>query len=86
MVVPKVVEAMMKAAGGDLKTHQRQQRDHKQRGAGEIAPLQRHGDGVAGRLAQRGRCDFYDPEDQRDFGNLVERCRHIREQSVVGSV
>ena len=45
----------------------------KERGAGEIAPIERHGDGVAAGLAQRRGGDLDDPEAEGDFGNLARR-------------
>jgi len=47
-----------------------EQRQEK-RGAEEVAPIQRHGDGVAAGLAERRRRDLDDPEHQRDFGNFT---------------
>ena len=66
------IEVRMEPAGRDLKADQHHQRHHKQHGAGEIAPLQRHGDSIAAGLAQRGGGDLDDPEYERDLGNLAE--------------
>ena len=67
----------MEPAGRDLKADQRQQRHHKQPGAGGTAPLQRHGDSTATGLAQCGGGDLGDPERERDLGKIAKGARHL---------
>jgi hypothetical protein len=61
----------------NLGNDEQNQRGEEQRGAVEIAPVQRHGDGVAAGLAQCRCRDFDDPEDEGDLGNLVRRFGHL---------
>jgi hypothetical protein len=56
-----------------LQADQQHQCGEEQRGPGQIAPVQHHGDGVATGLAESRRRDLDDPEGKRDLGNLVER-------------
>ena len=69
----------------DLQDDEDEQQRKKQRRADEIAPIQRHRDGVAAGLAECRRGDFYDPEDKRDLGNFgrvaIYRIRHLVQNS-----
>ncbi len=58
----------------DLGDYQRNQQAEEQRGPGQIAPVERHRHRVAAGFAE-GRCgDLDDPEGERDFGDLAQRC------------
>jgi hypothetical protein len=56
----------------DLRDDQHDKQAEEQGGAGEIAPVERHGDGVAAGLAQRRRGDLDDPEAKGNFGDLAQ--------------
>ena len=62
----------MKFFRRNLQADEQHQGCEEQSSPGQIAPVERHGDGIAAGLAQRRCRDFDDPESERDFGNLVE--------------
>ncbi len=66
------VQRRMKFSRGDLQADQPDQGHQEQRGSGQIAPIEGHGDGIAAGLAQGGCGDLDDPEHQGDFGNLAQ--------------
>jgi hypothetical protein len=80
MVVPNVVEATivaqvqhgMEFSRDDLRDHQRNQQGEKDECADQIAPIERHGDGIAAGLAERRRRDLDHPERERDLRNLAQ--------------
>jgi hypothetical protein len=55
----------VKFLGGDLQDDQRGQERKEQRAAGQVAPAERHGHGVATGLAERGGGNLDDPEAER---------------------
>jgi len=59
---------------GDLENDKHDQQREKQRGAEKVAPVHGHGDGIAAGLAQRRCGNFYDPENEGNFGNFA---RHL---------
>lgn len=62
----------MKFFGAHLGGNCDQKQDGKDAGADKVAEIQRHRNGIAARLAKRGRQDFDDPENQCDFRHLAE--------------
>src|SRR5215472_9227253 len=57
-----------------LRGKQNDERDEKQDEASEVAPAERHSDGVATRLAQCRRSDLQDRGEQSHFTNLAHTC------------
>ena len=54
----------------DLKYDENNQHGKKKRGSRQVTPIESHRYGIATRFAQGRRRNFYDPEPQRNFGNL----------------
>jgi hypothetical protein len=65
------IKQRLKFLRGDLQVHQGDQQRDKQRRAGKVTPIQRHGHRVAAGFAKRRGGDLDDPENERDFGNLA---------------
>jgi hypothetical protein len=61
----------MKRPCADLRGHSSGEEQKENRGADRIAEVQRHRQRIARCLAQRGRRDLDDPEDERDLGHLA---------------
>ena len=62
----------MKALREDLRGHQYDQRPKKNCRSDEIAPVQRHRDGVAACFTERRGSNLDDPEDESDFGDFCQ--------------
>jgi len=70
------VEGRVVAPGGELGGEGDSKESEQDDAAHGIAQLQRHGEGVAAGLADGGRKNFDEPEDQRDLRDFTERlCR-----------
>jgi hypothetical protein len=65
------IQERVEFLGSDLSGDQRNKDCRKDHGADEIAEIQRHRDGVAAGLAERGRGDLDDPEAERDFRDFA---------------
>jgi hypothetical protein len=65
------IQERVEFLGSDLSGDQRNKDCRKDRGADEISEIQRHRDGVAAGLAERGRGDLNDPEAERDFRDFA---------------
>src|ERR1022692_4264972 len=61
----------MKLFGRDLGDDRNHKQDGKYGCAYQVTKVHGHGNGIAASLAERGRQDFYDPEDQRHFWHLA---------------
>jgi hypothetical protein len=55
-----------------LRDDQNDEQAEEKSGAGEIAPVECHRDGVAAGFTECCRGDLDNPEDKRDFGDLAE--------------
>jgi hypothetical protein len=62
----------MKLLRHDLQADEDYQGSEEESGPGQIAPVERHGDGIAAGFAECRCGDFNNPESERYFGNLVE--------------
>jgi hypothetical protein len=61
----------MKPFRRDLAGREQDECGGKDQRAGEVSETERHRQGVAPGLAQRGRCDLDDPEAECDFWDLA---------------
>src|SRR3569623_808380 len=77
-VVPTVVVATLtnQHRGAHLRRDRCDEERREDRGADQIAEVQRHRHGVAGGLAERRRRDLDDPEAQRRLRHLAESGLH----------
>ena len=66
------IKKSMKFLGHDLKADEHDEARQKERRPQEIAPMQRHGDGIAARFAQCRCKNFDDPEAERDFRDFAK--------------
>src|SRR6185437_2493508 len=66
------VQKRMKALREDLRGHQYDQRPKKNCLSDEVAPVQRHRDGVAACFTERRGSNLDDPEDESDFGDFCQ--------------